>query len=94
MAPHNALTIPEIRSEILTKLNIDCEFDDDEYLEDARRARRNLLSATLCCKAFKDQSLDVLWRTIPSLIPLLVLIPGVQVIADQLVSILSFQVDI
>jgi hypothetical protein len=44
--------------------------------------RSNLLSAALCCRAFKEISLDLLWRTIYSIIPLLKILPGIQEIQN------------
>lgn len=43
-----------------------------------QKARVNLISAALCCKGFKDGCLDVLWSKMPSIVPLLKLLPGIK----------------
>ena len=82
MSPHNALMIPEIITEIVANLKL--EVND---IRDPDR-RKDLLSAALCCEAFKNPGLDVLWHTMDSIVPVLKLIPGMQRVQDQMV--LSF----
>jgi hypothetical protein len=74
MAPHHALIISEILSLILENLGIH-----------SYGSRRNLLSAALCCKAFKDLSLDVLWYTMTGITPILKLIPGMERVDGKMV---------
>jgi len=73
MAPHHALMIPEIVMEILKNLR------KGSYGHYPRHnSARDLLSTALCCRAFKDLSLDVLWYTMTEITPILKLIPGMQ----------------
>ena len=76
MAPHRALLISEIISEIFENVKI--------AIEDTR-GRRDLLSTALCSKAFKDPSLDVLWYRMEKISPLLKLIPGMVEIGGKMV---------
>jgi hypothetical protein len=82
MAPHNALLVPDILTTILRNLKEDIGFALVPGLRDRavryRPSTRDLLSTALCCKAFKDPSLDILWHTVESFAPLLELIPGMQ----------------
>jgi hypothetical protein len=78
--PHLALTIPEIFLEILENLRK----AEHSYFP-RPDSPRDLLSTALCCRAFKDLSLDILWDTLPEIAPLLKLIPGMQDLNGQMV---------
>jgi hypothetical protein len=71
---HTALEIYDIIHQILMII-----------LKDKNGLKTDLLSMALCCKAFKDPSLDILWTHMTSVVPLLKLIPGVEEIEDSLV---------
>ncbi|KAF8222804.1 hypothetical protein L208DRAFT_575126 [Tricholoma matsutake] len=77
MGPYQALVISEIIREIVTYLKPEFYHTTDP------NCSRDLLSAALCCKAFKDPALDVLWHTVDSITPLLKLIPGMQEVHGQ-----------
>jgi hypothetical protein len=51
-----------------------------------RQARIDLLSAGMVCKNFSEPALKALWRILPSLIPLLLLLPSAKVVDGQFVS--------
>lgn len=65
--PHLALEIPDIILCILDKL-----------VEDINSQHADLLSMALSCKAFEGPSLDLRWKTMSSIMPLLKLIPGIS----------------
>ena len=82
MAPYDALTIPEIIREIVGHLRVDRHVGIYNYAEAqpawATGSQQDMLSAALCCQAFKDPGLDILWDTLHGMKPLLKLIPGMQ----------------
>jgi hypothetical protein len=86
MAPHDALIIPEIQMEILENLRMS-EYGPGYYPRD--KSARDLLSTALCCKAFKELSLDVLWCTMSEITPIMKLIPGMQDTGGQMASIIT-----
>ena len=47
--------------------------------------RRCLLNAALTCKDFLDVALDVIWEKLDSMVPLLKLLPGLQLESDAYV---------
>ena len=81
MLPHYALIIGDVLDEILQRLT----YNDKSIINvshQTRMVRRDLLAAALCCKGWKDKSLDLLWNRMSSLTPLLTLLPGLQRISD------------
>src|ERR1700678_2444403 len=48
--------------------------------------RKDLLSAAKTCKAFVEPALNSLWRVLPSLLPLLLLLPSAEVEGGYYVS--------
>ena len=50
------------------------------------QTRKNLLSAAKTCKAFVEPALNLLWRVLPSLSPLLLLLPLAKIINNHYVS--------
>ena len=61
-------------------------FDHQPGLPTVAQNRKNLLSAAKTCKAFLEPALDLLWRVLPSLLPLLLLLPSAEVENGQYVS--------
>ena len=53
------------------------------------QTRKDLLSAAQTCKAFVEPALDSLWRVLPSLLPLLMLLPSAEVNSGHYVSFIS-----
>ena len=49
--------------------------------------RRCLLNVALTCKGFVDLALDVLWEALNSLVPLLKLLPALQVVDGGFVCV-------
>jgi hypothetical protein len=54
-------------------------------VENDKKNRRCFLNAALTCKYFLDVALDALWEELDSLVPLLKLLPGLQVEDDAYV---------
>jgi hypothetical protein len=50
------------------------------------QTRKDLLSAAKTCKAFVEPALNSLWRVLPSLLPLLLLLPSAEVRDNHYVS--------
>ena len=50
------------------------------------QVRKDLFSAAKTCKAFVEPALNSLWRVLPSLLPLLLLLPSAEVRANHYVS--------
>ena len=48
-------------------------------VKDAKTKRRDLFNAALTCKDFLEVALDALWEELGSLVPLLKLLPALQV---------------
>jgi hypothetical protein len=86
MPQHRALTIPEIISEILKNAMYKYCPPYNSNLDEWKKSRADLLSAALCCTAFKEPSLDLLWNTMSTILLLLRLIPGMAEIDGQMVS--------
>ena len=61
-------------------------FDLQPGSKSAPQTRTDLLSAAKVCKAFSEPALKSLWRVLPSLLPLLLLIPSAKVVNDRFVS--------
>lgn len=53
------------------------------------QTRKNLLFAAKTCKAFSEPALNLLWRVLPSLLPLLLLLPSAEVTNGHYVSYTS-----
>ena len=51
------------------------------------QTRKDLLSAAKTCKAFVEPALNSLWRVLPSLSPLLLLLPSAKIINNHYVSL-------
>ena len=54
-------------------------FDLQPGSETVAQTRKDLFSAAKTCKAFVEPALDSLWRVLPSLLPLLMLLPSAEV---------------
>ena len=61
-------------------------FDLQAGSNDNARTRKDLLAAAKTCKAFVEPALNQLWRVLPSLLPLLLLLPSAQVNNNHYVS--------
>ena len=61
-------------------------FDLQPGSQTAAQTRKDLLSAAKACKAFSEPALNSLWRVLPSLLPLLLLLPSAEIVNGQLVS--------
>ena len=53
------------------------------------QTRKDLFSAAKTCKAFVEPALDSLWRVLPSLLPLLLLLPSAEVDDGRYVNSIS-----
>ncbi|KAF9459067.1 hypothetical protein BDZ94DRAFT_1269115 [Collybia nuda] len=71
---HNALEIVDIIDQVLLKL-----------IEDKQAKKTDLVSMARCCKAFEDPSLNRLWASMSSVVPLLKLIHGVEEFQGSLI---------
>jgi hypothetical protein len=79
MAPHRLFGIPEVLAEITRYVGVGYR----GYGKEFRRRRKHLLWTALSCKAFSSHALDVLWRELDSLLPLLKLLPGLRRLGDS-----------
>jgi hypothetical protein len=64
-------------------------FENFDLLPDSPKStqtRKELLSAAKACKAFVEPALNSLWRVLPSLLPLLLLLPSAEVVNNEYVS--------
>ena len=67
-------------------------FDLEPGSQTVAQSRKDLFSAAKTCKAFVEPALDSLWSIVPSLLPLLLLLPSAEIDNDHYVSsILSCQ---
>ncbi|KAF8079351.1 hypothetical protein FPV67DRAFT_1776357 [Lyophyllum atratum] len=74
--------ITSMNFDTLTKI---CEFLDagtDGSQVDIKMSKNHLLCTALVCKTFLDPALDSLWRSMDSIVPLLRLLPTLEVIDD------------
>lgn len=76
MSGHSALRIQEILLETFRHLIGPPGSDLNDPIP---TDRKTLLSAALACKAFSSPALDVLWRNMDSAIPLLKILPIIEV---------------
>ncbi|EPQ60192.1 hypothetical protein GLOTRDRAFT_89777 [Gloeophyllum trabeum ATCC 11539] len=81
---HAALAIDEILSKIIAFTLRRKSVQDDAASLDAS-SRHGLLQVALVCKAFWEPAMSMLWRTLDSLEPLLLLVPGLQIHDDSCV---------
>ena len=66
-------------------------YDDSEQDEGSYKvAQKDLVSAALCCKAFMDGCLDLLWYRMYSIIPLIKLLPEIDEIGGKLVCSMPY----
>jgi hypothetical protein len=54
-------------------------FDLQPGSQTVAQTRKDLLSAAKTCKAFAEPALNSLWRVLPSLLPLLMLLPSAEI---------------
>ena len=64
-------------------------FDLQPGSQTVAQSRKDLFSAVKTCKAFVEPALDSLWRVLPSLLPLLLLLPSAEVVNGHYVSPIS-----
>ena len=64
-------------------------FDLQPGSQTVAQTRKDLFSAARTCKAFVEPALDSLWRVLPSLLPLLLLLPSAEVSNGRYVSSIS-----
>ena len=64
-------------------------FDFQPGSQTVVQTRKDLFSAAKTCKAFVEPALDLLWRVLPSLLPLLLLLPFAEVKNGHYVSSIS-----
>ena len=76
--------IPELNEDILHLIFE--HFDLQPGSPTIVQTRKDLLSAAKTCKAFVEPALNSLWRVLPSLLPLLLLLPSAEVRKDHYVS--------
>jgi hypothetical protein len=81
------LTDTDVTREILKQVAHHDNDDMDERL--SLRSRKDLVSVALCCKGFKDISLDILWYTMHSIVPVLRLVPGIREIQEKLARLIQ-----
>ncbi|PPQ64467.1 hypothetical protein CVT24_008477 [Panaeolus cyanescens] len=79
-------TNPDILATIFAFLTVKHSMN----IHEAQKSRTTLLSAALTCKSFTECALDALWRVIPSLLPLLNLLPSFVKNDDDGVYILKY----
>jgi len=60
----------------LLKFNVDLLREVFQYLESG--PKRHLLAVALTCKSFAEPAQDCLWKTMPSIIPFLRLLPSYE----------------
>ncbi|KAF8802008.1 hypothetical protein BYT27DRAFT_6776524 [Phlegmacium glaucopus] len=58
-------------------------FDFEPSSPTATQTRKDLLSAAKACKAFTEPALNSLWRVLPSLLPLLLLLPSAEIVNGE-----------
>lgn len=78
------LDSPELLGRIFASFNPGP--DQQLYHVPSQPFLQHLLWAALTCKTFLEPALDVLWRTMNSLIPLLKLLPSFQLVLDTYVK--------
>lgn len=78
-AQESVLFSDDLISEIFEYLTIDPRFVqsgfDPENYKKLRETRGHLLGVALVCRSFREPALDLLWRSMESIIPLLKLLP-------------------
>ena len=57
-----------------------------EHFDLDAQTRKDLFSAAQACKAFVEPALNSLWRVLPSLLPLLLLLPSAEIVNKQYVG--------
>lgn len=76
--------IPELRAQILEHLFIPPYPDHHKMPKAEKCARRaTLVSLARCCHLFSGEALDILWRSMCDLVPLLRLLPGFTGVAKE-----------
>jgi hypothetical protein len=81
MRPHSVLTDPALLRAIFEHL-----IDERDALV---HARSPLLRLATCCKAFSELALDVLWRRMDGLLPILKILPSFRRVGDAYVRLLK-----
>jgi hypothetical protein len=81
--PHSVLTDPALLRAIFEHL-IDAKDERDVVVH----ARSQLLRLATCCKAFSEPALDLLWRKMDDLLPLLKILPSFERVGDAYVRVL------
>ena len=76
----------DVAYEVFKQITYYDERDEGSY----RKARKDLVSAALCCKGFKNGCLDLLWYKMFSIIPLMKLLPGIREIGGKLVCFMPY----
>ena len=78
-------TLEALKNEDILSL-IFQHFDLQPGSQTVAQTRKDLFSAAKTCKVFVEPALDSLWRVLPSLLPLLLLLPSAEVNNDRYVS--------
>lgn len=65
-------------------------FDLDTPGKNASQTRKNLYYAARTCRVFLDPAISALWRVLPSLFPLLKLLPSFQLVNNQYVRFIGY----
>ncbi|KAF9042893.1 hypothetical protein BJ165DRAFT_203238 [Panaeolus papilionaceus] len=81
---HQALRQPELLTQIFEWLSVPT-IDDPVRAQRWGINRKACLTAAPTCRLFLSAALDVIWKTLPELTPLIALIPGLKIfsIADK-----------
>ncbi|KAJ3510471.1 hypothetical protein NLJ89_g4656 [Agrocybe chaxingu] len=77
-----AISTCDIMSNVFRHMASNPASDSDEQMS---TSRRSLFLAAQSCRAFVEPALDSLWAVIPSLVPLLSLLPSLKKVDDKLV---------
>lgn len=81
-----AMENQDILGEIFNIISLDLETPGNN----ASQTRKNLFYAARTCRIFLDPAINALWRVLPSLFPLLKLLPSFQLVNNQYVRFKSY----
>lgn len=91
-AEFSSIQDPAVRvlwnSDILSHVFEYLGMDDGSPSEEEGTGRKHLYWAALTCKTFVDPALDVLWRSMRSLMPLIQILRPLELVGEFYVSIL------
>ncbi|KAF9041382.1 hypothetical protein BJ165DRAFT_1488635 [Panaeolus papilionaceus] len=76
LKPETALDNLLNNRDVLTAIFDFLQVTSDMKSEERSETRKALIAAAKSCNAFSEPALDVLWHTLPSMLPLLRLLPS------------------